>query len=184
MLTALEKLRALPLYQQNLGWGHPRQGHPEGSLANHIAQLEANLEKIAGLLRPGEEERLRLLIHVHDICKPQAWEGVDSDHPHNHALLARQLLESLCDDPVVLDITQHHDDGYILYRYFRGRDEMQPRLRQLLATVGDVELFLLFFFIDSCTLGKRREPVWWFYQEVGREHPLSPRIHQAHRLLD
>jgi hypothetical protein len=183
VLSLLDRLREHPTYQKNLGWGLPRRGHPEGSLANHIDQLEANLEKIAPLLLPGEEERLRLLIHVHDICKPDAWVGVDSDHPHNHAFMARQLLEEWCADPVLLNITQFHDDGYILYQYYRGNDDLLPRLRRLLADVRDVELFMLFFFVDSFTPGKRREPVDWLVRTVEREHALSPRVHQARRLL-
>ncbi|MBX3170183.1 MAG: hypothetical protein KF760_22450 [Candidatus Eremiobacteraeota bacterium] len=184
MLGVLRKLRELPLYQENLQWGLPRRGHPEGSLANHIADLEANLEKIQSLLRPDEEDRLRLLIHVHDICKPEAWVGVDSDHPHNHALMARRLLEQLGADPVLLNITQYHDDGYILFQYYRRSQAMRPRLRKLLQEVQDVELFVLFFLIDSCTPGKRREPVDWFLLTVAQEYRLSERIEQALRLLD
>jgi len=184
VLDILQKLRELPLYQENVQWGRPRRGHPEGSLANHIEQLEANLEKLRSLLKPGEEERLRLLIHVHDICKPEAWVGVDSDDPHNHALMARRLLEQLCDDLVLLNITQYHDDGYILYQYYRRSQAMRPRLIKLLEAVQDVELFLLFFLIDSCTHGKHREPVEWFLYAVAQEHPLTGRIQQARKLLD
>lgn len=180
----LRKLRELPLYQENVQWGLPRRGHPEGSLANHIADLEANLEKVRALLLEGEEDKLRLLIHVHDICKPEAWVGVDSDDPHNHALMARRLLEQLCADPVLLNITQYHDDGYILYQYYRRSDGMRPRLLKLLLAVQDVDLFVLFFLIDSCTFGKRREPVEWFLYAVAQENPLPLRIHQARKLLD
>jgi hypothetical protein len=179
----LETLKNLPIYQENLNWGRPRRGHPEGSLANHIAQLEVNLELLQSLLKPGEEERLRLLIHVHDICKPDAWAGVDSDHPQNHAMLARRLLEEFCDDPVLLAITQFHDDGYTMYQYYKRVDSYGPRLRKLLAEVGDVELFMLFFLIDSCTAGKRREPVEWWLHVVDQEHPLPPRIQAAFKVL-
>ncbi len=184
MLKVLEKLKELPLYRENLGWGLPRRGHPEGSLANHIADLEANLDKIQPLLLPGEAERLLLLIHVHDICKPDAWVGVDSDDPHNHALMARRLLEPWCADPALLNITQFHDDGYILFQYYRRSEAMRPRLRKILQAVQEVELFLLFFLIDSCTVGKRREPVDWFLLAVAQEHRLSERIQQARHLLD
>lgn len=184
MLDLLKKLKELPLYQENVRWGRPRRGHPEGSLANHIADLEANLDKISPLLQPGETDQLRLLIHVHDICKPEARVGVDSDDPHNHALMARRLLEPLCADPVLLNITQYHDDGYILYQYYRRSQAMRPRLLKLLQAVQNVELFLLFFLVDSCTVGKQREPVDWFLLTVAQEHPLPERIHQARRLLD
>lgn len=180
----LQKLQELPLYQENVQWGLPRRGHPEGSLANHILDLEANLARLKGLLQPDEEDRLRLLIHVHDICKPEARVGVDSDDPRNHAFMARRLLEQFTDDPVLLNITQYHDDGYILYQYYRGTGALRPRLLELLEAVREVELFVLFFLIDSCTAGKRREPVDWFLHAVGREHPLSRRINQARLLLN
>lgn len=183
MLEALKHLRQLPYYQQNLPWGKPRRGHPEGSLANHIEDLETNLIAIRHLLREGEEDRLRLLIHVHDICKPEAWVGVDSDHPHNHALMARRLLEKLSDDRALLAITQYHDDGYTMYQYFRRVDAYTPRLRRLIADVGDMQLFMLFFLIDSCTRGKHREPVDWWMNAVHQEHPLEPRVFQAFKLL-
>lgn len=180
---ALARLMELPYYQENLSWGSPRRGHPEGSLANHIADLEINLATITPLLRPAEEARLRLLIHVHDICKPEAWVGVDSDHPHNHAYLARRLLAAVCQDPALLAITQYHDDGYTMFQYFRQPASYRPRLRQLLLEVVEVELFMLFFLIDSCTPGKHREPVHWWLEVVNREHPLDTRVFEAFKLL-
>ena len=180
---ALGRLRALPLYQENRLWGTPRRGHPEGSLANHIADLEVNLESIRELLLGDEEDKLRLLIHVHDICKPEAWVGVDSDHPHNHALLARRLLEKLYPDPTLLAITQLHDDGYVLYQYYRRSGDLRSRLTSILQAVQDIDLFLLFFLIDSCTAGKHTEPVDWMLGTVAQEVELSPRVLRAHQLL-
>ncbi|MFN8612105.1 MAG: hypothetical protein U0931_31460 [Vulcanimicrobiota bacterium] len=181
--SALLRLRQLPLYQENLNWGKPRRGHPEGTLANHIHDLEQNLERVRHLLGPDEEDRLRLLIHVHDICKPEAWVGVDSDHPQNHAFMARRLLEQICDDPTLLAITQFHDDGYTMYQYFRSVHRYTPRLRQLLCEVGDVELFMLFFLVDSCTAGKHREPVDWWLHVVHQERALGTRVFEAFKIL-
>lgn len=180
---ALEQLRALPLYQENRLWGTPRRGHPEGSLANHIDDLEANLQAIRELLVGEEEDKLRLLIHVHDICKPESWTGVDSDHPQNHALMARRLLERLCSDPVLLAITQRHDDGYLLYLYYRGSRDLRARLTGVLQAVCDIDLFLLFFLIDSCTAGKHSEPVDWVLAAVAQETVVSARVLQARRRL-
>ena len=180
---ALDRLRALPLYQENLLWGTPRRGHPEGSLANHINELEANLETIAELLLPDEEDKLRLLIHVHDICKPDAWVGVDSDHPNNHALLARRLLEKVCPDPVLLAITQFHDDGYILYQYYRRSGDLRGRLTGVLQAVQQVDLFLLFFLIDSCTAGKLSEPVDWVLATVAQQMAVPARVLEVRQRL-
>ena len=180
---ALDRLRALPLYQENLLWGTPRRGHPEGSLANHIADLEANLACIRKLLLGDEKDKLRLLIHGHDICKPEAWVGVDSDHPHNHALLARRLLEKICSDATLLAITQLHDDGYVLYQYYRRSGDLRSRLTSILQAVQDIDLFLLFFLIDSCTAGKHAEPVDWMLMVVAQEMKVPARVLQARQLL-
>ena len=179
----LSQLQADPLYQESLPWGRPRRGHPEGSIKNHIEDLEANLERVSHLLQAGEEERLRLLIHVHDICKPEAWTGVPSHHPQNHAYLARQYLARFCQDPVLLAITQHHDDGYLLYQYFRWADDLARRVRLILDEVQDVELFLLFNLLDSCIGGKTLEPLDWFVRRVGLVYEIPPRIWQSLNLL-
>jgi hypothetical protein len=172
-----------PFYQLSLDWGRPRVGHPEGSLRNHIEDLERNLERIRGHLLVGEYERLHLLIHVHDICKPDAWTGVLSDHPNNHAYMARDLLALYCDDPVLLAITQLHDDGYHLYTYYRGAPDLSHRIRDVLNQVQDVELFLLFNLVDNCLPGKRPQPVDWLVERVGMLHPLSERIAYCLTLL-
>lgn len=163
-----------PVYQENLDWGRPRIGHPEGSLRNHIEDLEANLERIRDQLVDPEPDQLRLLIHVHDICKPDAWTGVASDHPRNHAFLARQLLAEFCSEPALLAITQFHDDGYFLYNYFRWSSE--ERMRQILVEVQDPELFVIFNLVDNCLAGKRKEPIQWFLRKVSQLVTLSERV--------
>ncbi|MBT9586526.1 hypothetical protein IV102_24495 [bacterium] len=180
---ALQKLMADPLYQDSLDWGRPRVGHPEGSLRNHIEDLEANLELIRAQLRGEEYERLQLLIHVHDICKPDAWTGVLSDHPNNHAYMARQLLALFCPDPVLLAITQYHDDGYHLFTYYRWADDLSERIEAILNEVQDVELFMLFNLVDNCLRGKRPEPVDWLVERVNRQRPLSERVTRCLAIL-
>lgn len=182
-LEILSKILADPMYQNSLDWGRPRRGHPEGSLRNHIEDLVANLERIREHLKEGEYERLLLLIHVHDICKPDAWTGVDSDHPQNHAYMARQYLAYYCQDPILLAITQAHDDGYLLYTYYRWADDLTARICRILMAVEDVELFLLFNLIDNCIPGKTVEPVDWFIERVGRLRDLPPRIESCLTLL-
>lgn len=179
----LRRVQEDPLYERNLGWGRPRAGHPEGTLQAHIEQLEANLARIRPELRDGEEERLRILVHVHDICKPQAATGVVSDDPSNHGYMASQFLALFCDDPALLKIAQRHDDGYMLYNYFRHSDELPQRLRHLLVDVLDPELFLLFACVDGCTPGKVAQPLAWFLEECDRVSPLSKRLFRCHHLL-
>lgn len=180
---SLQRLQADPIYQANLDWGKPRYGHPEGSLRNHILDLEANLERLADLLNDDERERLRLLIHAHDICKPQARRGVLSDHPDHHGLLARQLLERYCQDPALLAITQYHDDGYTFYTYFRWNDDLADMLSQLYAQVLDPELFLLFTLIDSSLPGKEPQPEQWLIDQFERRFGISERVKECQRRL-
>lgn len=182
-LEILRQIQADTLYLESLDWGRPRRGHPEGSLRNHIQDLEANLERIQNHLLPGEYERLQLLIHVHDICKPDAWTGVDSDHPQNHAFLAREYLARFCDDRSLLAITQYHDDGYILYTYYRWADQLTARLCTLLKEVEDIELFVLFNLVDNCIPGKTTEPLDWFVERISRVAELSPRIQACMSML-
>ena len=68
----LKSIRSDPAYGANLDWGKPRSGHPEGSIRNHIEELEANLERLAPHLSTEEIGKLRVLIHTHDTFKPNA----------------------------------------------------------------------------------------------------------------
>lgn len=184
MKNALQALLAHPYYQENLDWGRPRRGHPEGSLRRHIEDLEQNLRRILDLLQEGEEDRLRLLIHVHDICKPDAWTGVLSDDPNNHAYLAREFLTQFCQDPALLAMTQLHDDGYLLYTYFRGSYDLRIRFQDIRDRVGELDLFLLFNVIDACIPGKNPQALDWFLDQMARTHPVSPRVFEARQRLD
>ena len=175
-LKVLRAIQADPIYQAALSWGKPRGGHPEGALANHIAELEDNLEHIRSFLTDTEEARLRVLIHVHDICKPHALTGVPSDHPQNHAFMAREFLARYSQDAELLAITQHHDDGFLLYTYGRYANGLRERLERLLGRVKNPELFLLFWFVDGCTAGKSSHPITWFIDQISQFQELPERI--------
>ena len=175
----LREIQADPHYKSNLGWGRPRFGHPEGTLRAHIHQLEENLERIRPLLKEQEEERLRVLVHAHDICKPEATPGLPSSHPDNHAFLAKIYLARFCEDKDLLAITLHHDDGYRLFNNSRNGSHLD----EVFARVEDLELFLLFSLVDGCTPGKIAEPVDWLLQAAARRFQLTPRIGECHCLL-
>lgn len=179
----LQRIQADPLYLSNLSWGRPRTGHPEGTLQAHIDQLEANLDSIALELDPVEIDRLRILVHVHDICKPQAATGVVSSDPSNHGYMARDFLARFCPDRVLLAIAQHHDDGYMLYNYCRGNEDLCDRLRALFEAVIDPELFLLFACVDGCTEGKFARPLTWFLDIAATAVPVSERVFRCHERL-
>src|SRR4051812_11073277 len=100
----LLRITSDPRYQRNLAWGKPRAGHPEGTIAAHIRDLERNLDRLRGKLADDEIAKLRLLIHVHDTFKPDATDGVPIRDPRSHASLARAFLtEFVPDDAELLD---------------------------------------------------------------------------------
>src|SRR3954470_21182670 len=97
-----------PRYQKNINWGEPRPGHPEGSIRAHIAELEANLERLQPRLDREAYWKLKLLIHTHDTFKPQSKPEISIASPHSHASLARAFLAEYCDCPDLLEIVQNH----------------------------------------------------------------------------
>lgn len=90
--TILHAVQADERYLRNLDWGKPRHGHPESTLRAHIEELESNLNRLTHKLPPDAPAKLRLLIHVHDICKPHADRGVAITDPRSHASLGRAFL--------------------------------------------------------------------------------------------
>lgn len=143
-----------------MSWGEPRPGHPEGSIARHIAELEDNLEALAPRLSLEERERLRVLIHVHDLFKPQA-RPVAIAHPDSHASLARAFLAEFSDDQELLEAVQLHDEPFALFR--RKEVPPSPRWQALLSRICDWDTYLSFLIVDGCTAGKPREPLRWFF---------------------
>ena len=70
MKQIVERVMADPRYQENIEYGEPRSGHPEGKVKYHIAELEENLEKMASRgISEVQYWKLKFLIHVHDTFK-------------------------------------------------------------------------------------------------------------------
>ena len=154
-------------YQRNIQWGEPRPGHPEGKISAHIAELEHNAAAFCSRLPESEFWKLRVLIHVHDLFKGQAREGVRITDPRSHASLARQFLAGFTRDADLLAIVQFHDEPYALWRQVQHRGHYdQGRYDALLATIHDWDLFLAFLIVDGSTAGKSREPLHWFFHEI------------------
>ena len=62
----LEQIRKDSRYRENIEWGSPRPGHPEGTVQKHILELESNLNALEPETTSLERDKLKLLIHVHD----------------------------------------------------------------------------------------------------------------------
>jgi hypothetical protein len=167
----LARITADPRYQRNLAWGKPRSGHPEGTIAAHIRDLERNLDRLRGKLADDEIAKLRILIHVHDTFKPDATDGVPIRHPRSHASLARAFLAEFTDDAELLDIVQYHDEPYALFlRARRGAAPADPaRWAALKQRVRDWDLFLAFVLSDGSTAGKGQQPLIWLFAQLKRD---------------
>lgn len=154
-------------YQNNLDWGRPRRGHPEGTVRAHIDELERNLRNLRCRLMDEERWKLRILIHTHDTFKADAKRGVAICHPESHASLARAFLAEFCGDASLLACVQYHDEPFALWR----KSELQhrpdnKRLSQLFQNISDWNLFLAFQIVDGCTAGKNREPLRWLFARI------------------
>ena len=160
-------IQAHPQYQKNIDWGRVRNGHPEGTVRAHIAELEKNLDSLKGRLSEEEYWKLKILIHVHDTFKVKAKQRVRISDPDSHASLARAFLESFCEDKDLLNIVQYHDEPYALWRKYDRKGVLDAeRMSRLLENITDWELFLAFTIIDGSTEGKSRDPIRWLFKEL------------------
>jgi hypothetical protein len=164
----IEKIIADPRYQKNIEYGEPRSGHPEGKVKYHIAELEQNLEKL-GIHGISEEQywKLKFLIHTHDTFKAQSIPDSPIINPTSHASLAKKFASEFIDDEDLLNMIQFHDVNFALWKQFAamGTYDMQ-RFENLLETIRDWDLFLMFMIIDGSTKGKDPDKIRWFIGEV------------------
>jgi len=164
----IEKILADPRYQKNIEYGEPRSGHPEGKVKYHIAELEANLERLAphGI---SEEQywNLRFLIHVHDTFKAVATPDEPIISPNSHAFLAKKFASEFVHDADLLNMIQFHDENFALWKQFAATGTYdRKRFENLLETIQDWDLFLMFLIIDGSTVGKDPNKTRWFINEV------------------
>ena len=162
----LAEIQADQRYQQNIQWGQPRPGHPEGAIRQHIQELEVNLEQLRPRISDDDVWKLRILIHTHDTFKPEAQQDVPISHPRSHASLARQFLQEYISDDDLLAMVQLHDEPYALWHKHRAGRNYDQRLDALFSAIMDWDLFLTFLIIDGCTAGKSREPLIWFFSRI------------------
>jgi hypothetical protein len=164
---AFQAVVADPRYLANLDWGEAREGHSEGTVRAHIAEIEPNLEILRPQLTDEDYWKLKLLIHTHDSFKAESRPGVPISDPRSHASLARAFLSIHCKDDDLLAIVQYHDEPFALYRQVETKGKYNPdRFEALLKAISDWNLFLAFNIIDGCTGSKSRDPLYWLFHEV------------------
>ena len=173
MQEIVTRILADPTYQKNIEYGRPRPGHPEGKVRFHIADLEANLERLRQRGISDEEYwKLKFLIHVHDTFKAEAKKNAPFLHPRSHATLARQFAARFTDDKDLLNMVQYHDQNYYLWLdYLRNGSLDSTTFQTLLDTIQDWDLFLMFTIIDGRTAGKDKNKLGWFIDEVRKHKP-------------
>ena len=168
MKDVVERITTDARYLRNIEYGEPRSGHPEGKIKFHIAELEENLEKLVS--RGISEEqywKLKFLVHVHDTFKADATPDVPILNPNSHASLARRFAAEFTADEDLLNMVQLHDVNYALWKQFNATGSYDGnRFKNLLDTIQDWDLFLLFLIIDGNTKGKERSKLIWFIREV------------------
>lgn len=168
MKHVLEKIIADPRYLKNIEYGEPRAGHPEGKVKFHIADLEKNLERLMPYGISEEQYwKLKFLIHVHDTFKADATPDVPILSPNSHASLARKFASEFIVDEDLLNMIQLHDLNYALWKQFKATGSYDvERFENLVDTIKDWDLFLMFLIIDGSTPGKDRTKLIWFIGEV------------------
>lgn len=167
----LQQILSDPRYQENIEYGRPRSGHPEGKVSCHIAELEANLDALAARgISESDYWKLKFLIHVHDSFKKEAKPDAPILDPKSHATLAREYASQFTSDPDLLNMIQFHDLNYALWKEFHATGSYdRARFEKLLETIQNWDLFLRFLIIDGNTPGKDRSKLLWFINEV-RKH--------------
>lgn len=166
---AVSRVLADPRYQKNIEYGVPRPGHPEGEIKCHIEQLRRNLKRLKPRLATEEDSwKQEFLIHVHDTFKAEASpEASICTDPLSHETLARLYATEFIEDGDLLNIIQHHDENYHLWKQRTPTgDYDRDYLKFLLTKISDWDLFLAFTIVDGFTLGKDYKKLSWFINEV------------------
>lgn len=155
-------------FRRGLVWGVPRFGHPEGTIWAHIIEVNANIDRL-----PVDAETRRLLrtiCWVHDTFKHIEHKGTPRDWTRHHAVYARKFLANYTDDPLLLNVVEHHDEAYYCWRLahlYHKLEESDDRLTKLRESVGDYwQLYYLFFKCDTCTGDKTPAPLIWFEETM------------------
>jgi hypothetical protein len=147
-------------------WGKPRNGHPEGQVIYHIADVLRNIDSMPK--SSSYRESLRLIAIIHDTFKYK----VDTTKPkygeNHHAMIARRFAEKYISDTKILDVIELHDEAYNAYckGYRRGQwygaEKRANELIDRLKSSGSLSLFLFFYLSDNTTGDKDSKDFDWF----------------------
>jgi hypothetical protein len=178
--TALEaRICADAEWKKGAGWGKPRPGHSEGVVMYHIAEVLANVDRLA---TTHEERRtLRLIALIHDTFKFRVDQSKPRMGANHHAVIARRFAERYLDDLALLEIIELHDEAFNSWRVgaLKGRwKEAEERASRLVERLGSsLPLYVCFYRADNATGSKEDDSLIWFEQFLRRrgfDVPLYP----------
>jgi hypothetical protein len=155
-------------------WGKPRRGHPEGTVAAHVADLLATID---GWDENGDRRRdLRFLALVHDAMKYRVREWRPKTGENHHAVRARRLAERYTADERLLATVELHDRPYALWKRLRRRGQLdEDAVDRMFARIPDLDLFVRFVELDGSTEGKTEEPIDWLREQIAERRPERAR---------
>jgi hypothetical protein len=167
------RVSADPVLLEGLAWGKPRGGHPEGEVADHVADLLRTLE--SGNEPEPRRSELRFLALVHDALKYKVKNWLPRTGDNHHATRARRFAERYTDDERLLAAIELHDRPYAIWRRVDRRGKRQDAaLDDMLERIPDPDLFLRFVELDGSCEGKNPEPIRWFREQLA-ERGLAKR---------
>lgn len=159
------RITADPELLEGLAWGEPRQGHPEGAVGEHVADLLGTLDREE--VRGEERAVLRVVAIVHDAFKYRVRDWLPRTGENHHAMRARRFAERYLEDERVLAVIELHDRPYAIWRKMKRRGKLdEAAFGAMIDRIPDPELFLRFIELDGSTEGKRPEPIVWFREEL------------------
>lgn len=153
---------------RGLVWGVPRYGHPEGTIWRHIIEVNENIDNLP--VDAETRRKLRLICWVHDTFKHIEDKSSPRDWTKHHGVYARNFLARFCNDPLLLNVVELHDEAYYVWRLthlYHDLSEADKRLKALRRKVGPYwQLYYLFFKCDTCTGDKNPAPLIWFEEKM------------------
>ena len=154
-----------PVLLEGWAWGKPREGHPEGSIGRHVAELLKRIDEW------GETDRrrgeLRFLALVHDSLKNQVQEWRRRTGENHHAMRARRFAEGYTDDERLLAAIELHDRPYHIWKRFKRTGNPQDAaVAEMLDRIPDTNLFVRFVELDASTEGKNPAPLEWLREQI------------------
>jgi hypothetical protein len=179
-------------WQRGAAWGAPRRGHPEGRVADHIAEVLANVERHA--TSPEERTDLRLIALIHDTFKYRVDPNQPKSGENHHARIARRFAERYLEDRALLEIIELHDEAYNSFemgeRKGRWKDAEDRAIRLARRLGTSLPLYVRFYRCDNETGSKTQAPAAWFEELLQRQgytvpaapaEPTPRRTFQPHR---